>query len=65
MQYTGYLKINNENIFVLVRTKKYTRQLKLRKSGKPGMFLEDESIMIEKHNLVVLEKLKKGEVIEV
>ena len=62
IQTTGYVKIGDEDIFVLVRTSKTGVSLKQRKTGKKGIFLEDESIFLTgspEH----LEELKRGNVL--
>lgn len=63
MQTIGYLEIYEEKILVLVRQKKYTRQLKIRKSGQDGVFFEDESLYLQ-NNPEMLLRLKLGQVIE-
>jgi hypothetical protein len=62
MQTTGYIKIRGTKFLVLIRHCRYGRRLKLRKSGKDGVFLKDESIFLEE-NLHLIEKLEKGETI--
>ena len=63
MQTTGYLDVNNEITLVLVRQNKYSRSMKLRKSGKVGVFLEDESYSLEIDHPELMKKLKQGETI--
>ena len=43
MQDTGHVKINGEIVKVLVRSRKYGRSLKRRKSGKVGREFTAES----------------------
>lgn len=65
IQYTGYIKILNEKIKVLVRETNNTRSLKIRKSGLDGNFLSDESIFLgELENKYLLDKLINGCVIK-
>lgn len=64
MQTIGHLKIGQYTILVLVRQKKYGRALKLRKSGKLGIYLEDESIFL-RDELALLKRLQGGKVISV
>jgi len=64
MQTIGHLKINNQTILILVRQKKYTRALKLRKGGRLGVCFVDESIFL-KNKPTLLEMLQNGEVISV
>ena len=47
MQWTGYIIIDEIKILVLVRQKKYSRLLKLRKTGRPGVHLIDEEKYLE------------------
>ena len=62
MQFTGYLKIKNKKILVLVRQRRYGRCLKIRKSGRDGVFLSDESdFLADRPDL--LTRLKDGETI--
>ncbi len=63
MQTTGYIKINEQILLVLVRQKKYSRQLKIRKSGKLGIHLIDEENYLKDYcNLI--DSLNDGDVIE-
>lgn len=63
MQTTGYMIIGDEKILVLCRQKKYSRQLKIRMSGKDGNHFSDEEMMLD--DLPdLLKKLKGGQVIE-
>lgn len=58
MQNLGYLKIDGEKILVLYRPTTYGISVKIRKSGKEGQFLKDESEFLKYHpNLV--KKLKE------
>ena len=43
MQFSGYVVVNGEKIKVLARISNTNHSLKIRKSGKEGFFLEDES----------------------
>ena len=68
MQSTGYIYINNKKILVLIREagnskNGFYRSLKIRKTGKDGIFLEDESIFL-KNRQGLLKKLLNGEVIK-
>jgi len=65
----GYLSINDEKLKVLVRENNtrngFHRSLKMRSSGKDGVFFEDESIFLGlKENKDILQKLKSGNVIK-
>ncbi len=62
MQTTGHLKINQKIILILIREKKTSRALKLRKSGKPGSYFEDESFFL-RDEPVLLKQLLDGKVI--
>jgi len=62
MQQTGYVMVNDEKILVLIRVSRLYNYLKLRESGKDGVFMEDESNWLnERPDLV--ESLKDGNVI--
>ena len=66
MQTTGYIKINQEKILVLIRAGKsynLSRYLKLRKTGKDGVFMVDESNYLN-DNPEIVKRLKAGEIIE-
>ena len=63
MQTIGYLKIRGEKILVLVRQKRYSRLLYLRKSGSDGTYLEDESAFLESHPKKMWQ-LRRGQVVE-
>ena len=63
MQQAGYIKIGDEKILVLVRHCRYGRQFKIRKSGKDGIFMEDESLYL-KERPDLIRKLKAGNIIE-
>ena len=68
MQGAGHILVGNKKILVLLReagdTKRgFYRSLKLRKTGKDGVFMEDESIFLsERHDLV--QELLDGKVIK-
>lgn len=64
MQDTAHLKINGQTILVLRRVNiaACDVSLKIRKSGKDGMFLEDESIYLE-NEPEVLKELQDGKVV--
>ncbi|MBA7500886.1 hypothetical protein ES704_03648 [subsurface metagenome] len=63
MQTLGYIRINNENLLLLVRQKKYSRLLKIRNSGKLGNhFIDEENYL--KENINDLTSLKNGNVID-
>ena len=63
MQTTGYMIINGEKILVLCRQKRFSRQFKIRTSGKDGNEFTDESIVFSDAPELLI-KLKKGQVIE-
>lgn len=66
MQATGYLydKKTGEKILILVRQAKYTRYLKIRKSGKDGThFTDEETYLNDSSEAGLLEMLKRGDVI--
>ena len=66
MQTTGYLIINGQKVLVLVRQKRYSRLLKLRKSGRDGQYFEDEErFLTMPENRHLLKQLLQGETIEV
>ena len=63
MQGTAHVIVNGEKILILWRLSKkkhdWGRAVKIRKSGKDGMFLTDESnFLTERQDLV--EKIKNG-----
>ena len=64
MQDTGYLIVNGQKILVLRRTNlaACAVSLKLRTSGKDGMFLSDESKYLEQ-DADCLKALQSGKVI--
>ena len=61
-QDTAYLIVNGKKILVLRRTGRISVSLKIRTSGKDGMFLQDESKFLEQ-SPDVLSALKRGEVV--
>ena len=66
MQTIGFVKIDQEKILVLIRDGKsynLSRHLKLRKTGKDGVFMVDESNYLN-DNPEIVKRLKAGEVIE-
>jgi hypothetical protein len=63
MQTTGYIKINNETILILVRQKKYSRLLKIRNTGQKGCHFVDEELHLKGH-INKLKALKYGKTIE-
>lgn len=63
MQTTGYIIIEDAKILVLCRHKQFSRQFKIRKSGKDGNHFNDEEAFL-KTSPEQLRKLKKGMVIE-
>jgi len=63
MQWTGYLKVNKRKFSVLVRQGNYKRYFKLRKSGKLGTYMDEESYYIETVHPELIEGLKQGETI--
>ena len=66
MQTTGYLIINGQKVLVLVRQKRYSRLLKLRKNGRDGQHFEaEEQFLTLPENRHLLEQLLRGETIEV
>jgi len=64
MQTTGHIKINGETLLVLVRQKRFSRQLKLRKSGKPGTRFQEEEDWLREHP-DDLARLLRGETVEI
>lgn len=64
MQTVGYIKIKGQILLVLIRDKKYTRQLMIRKSGKLGFHLIDEENYLKKHGNDLISMLKNGNTIE-
>lgn len=66
MQFLGHIKVDEQVILVLVRghPKQGYNSLKMRKSGKPGRFLHDESIGLSLRR-DKLKALVSGEVIHV
>lgn len=58
------IDVLGEKYLVLCRDNKYSRSLKLRKSGSEGVNLTDEGIFLS-HNPDILEKLKAGKVISI
>lgn len=66
MQFLGHIKVDGQVILVLVRghPKRGYNSLKIRKSGKPGWFLHDESIGLSLQRNK-LKALLSGEVIHV
>lgn len=66
MQTTGYLIIGGQKVLILVRHKRYSRLLKIRKSGRDGQHFEDEEHFLSlPENRHLLEQLLRGETIEV
>ena len=70
MQSIGYLLIDGQKILVLFRSKKYAEsfsvQLKLRKGGRDGSKLDDESTYLSlKENKGLLHDLLNGKVVEI
>jgi len=63
-QTIGYIKIGNKKALVLIRTKKYSRQLKLRESGQDGIRLSDEESYL-KGKPSICKKLLDGMVVEI
>ena len=63
MQTTGHIIIDGQQILILVRGKKHSRQFKLRQSGKPGTRFTDEEIYLS-DNPEKLEALLDGLVVE-
>ena len=63
MQTTGHIIIDGQQILILVRGKKHSRQFKLRQSGKPGLHFTDEEIYLS-DNPEKLQALRNGKVIE-
>ncbi len=68
MQGTGYILVGNKKILVLLREvgnpkRGFYRSLKLRKTGKDGIFLEDESIFLNER-LDLVQELLDGKVIK-
>jgi len=63
MQQTGYLKVNGEKILVLVRAKKYSRQFKVRRSGRDGTRYKAEEEHLREYPQA-LRALRNGEVVE-
>jgi len=64
MQGHGYLMIKDKKILILVRSKKYSRALKLRFTGSDGHYFETESIFLSE-NKKTLDNLLAGNVIDV
>jgi len=65
MQTTGYLIIGGKRILVLVQHKRYSRLMKVRKSGKEGNRFEDEeSYLSQPENCELLDRLLQGKTIE-
>ena len=62
MQTYGYLMIKDKKILILVRSKKYSRALKIRFTGSDGNYFEEESIFLSK-NKKILDNLLTGNVI--
>jgi len=62
MQDTAHIIVHGKIIKVLRRSVKYGVQLKLRKSGQLGTFLDDESIYLELNE--ELSKTKLNELLE-
>jgi len=66
VQLTGYVLIQNKKHKVLIRQGRsfnLSRHLKLRKTGKDGVFMQDESEYL-KSRPDFIELLKSGKVIE-
>ena len=65
-QICGYVVIEKQKLLVLIRSKKYSRTLKLRFSGLDGSFFEDESMFLSSPaNKNIFTKLLDGEVIDI
>ena len=70
MQTIGYININGQILLVLVRQKKRSRQLKIRKSGKLGIRLIDEENYLKDYcpcstsRDSLIDSLNNGNVIE-
>lgn len=62
-QTVGYIEINERKTLVLFRTQKYSRQLKLRQSGRDGIRLSDEEAYL-RENPADYKQLLDGVVIE-
>jgi len=62
MQTHGYLMIKDKKILILVRSRKYSRALKLRFTGSDGNYFEEESIFLSE-NKKILDNLLTGNVI--
>ena len=63
MQVHGYiLDENKEKVKILVRSGKYGKYLKLRKTGKDGSHFIDEEFYLNEFT-DTLQKLKNGEVV--
>ena len=66
MQTTGHLIIGGQKVLVLVRHKRYSRLLKIRKSGRDGQHFEaEEQFLTLPESQHLLEQLLRGETIEV
>ena len=63
-QTIGYIQIGKKKVLVLVRTKRYSRQLKLRKLGRDGVRLSDEENYL-KQKPSIYKRLLAGAVIEI
>lgn len=59
----GHVQIRGEIILVIFLSEKNRRVLRLRKTGEPGMFLEEESHYLKHQRPDLIEKLKRGEII--
>ena len=62
-QTIGHIEVDGKKTLVLLRTKRFSRQLKLRKSGQDGIWLSDEEIHL-RANPAIFHRLLAGEVIE-
>jgi len=63
MQTIGHIIVKHRKILVLVRHKRYSRQFKLRNSGKDGNRFEEEEIHLSA-NPGCLNALLRGKAIE-
>ena len=64
MQFTGYLHIDGQKVLVLVRSAKYGKRLKLRKSGADGKHMTDEEVALSMPDFAEQKRnLLNGEVI--
>ncbi len=63
IQTTGHLLIDGQKILILVREKRYSRQLKIRLSGKDGNRFNDEEYYLQ-DNPSLLQDLLVGKVVE-